>query len=106
MELSCSKNSAITRILAIASLAVFSNVVTAHGDLTNHAGRLENHGHSSNASVLINGPDYLPTYFALVDGRSMIYAHIVLMVVAWVFLLPVGQYRDECVNMSCFTRRH
>lgn len=34
---------------------------------------------------------YPPTYFALVDHRAAIYSHIGLMVLAWVFILPVGK---------------
>lgn len=34
---------------------------------------------------------YLPTYFALADHASVMYAHIGAMVLAWVFVLPVGE---------------
>lgn len=33
-----------------------------------------------------------PTYFALLEGRPVLIAHIVMMVVSWVFILPVGEY--------------
>ena len=35
--------------------------------------------------------DYLPTYFAHPEYRSAIYAHIILMVIGWVIMLPVGE---------------
>ena len=34
---------------------------------------------------------YPPTYFAHPDHRTAIYAHIVLMVLGWVFVLPSGE---------------
>ncbi|KAK3376010.1 hypothetical protein B0T24DRAFT_213445 [Lasiosphaeria ovina] len=33
---------------------------------------------------------YPPNYFGLADHRGLIYAHIALMVLAWIFILPVG----------------
>ena len=33
------------------------------------------------------------SYFALPDHASAMYAHILLMVLAWIVLLPVGEYR-------------
>jgi hypothetical protein len=35
---------------------------------------------------------YPPTYFALADHAGLIYAHIAVMVISWVFLLPIGKY--------------
>lgn len=37
---------------------------------------------------------YPPTYFALADHAAIMYAHIGLMVLAWVFVLPIGKF-DE-----------
>jgi hypothetical protein len=34
---------------------------------------------------------YPPTYFALPDHAGVLYAHIVLMMLAWVVVLPVGK---------------
>lgn len=34
---------------------------------------------------------YAPTYFALGEHTAAIYGHIGLMLVAWVFVLPVGK---------------
>lgn len=50
-------------------------------------------GHSGNHSgVAVHKPDYPPTYFALLDHRVLIYAHVTLMILAWVFALPVGEW--------------
>lgn len=35
--------------------------------------------------------EYPLTYFAHPDHKTAIYAHIALMVLAWVFILPVGK---------------
>lgn len=37
---------------------------------------------------------YPPTYFALADHVGIMYAHIGVMVLAWIFVLPIGEY-DE-----------
>jgi hypothetical protein len=36
--------------------------------------------------------DYPPTYFTHPEHRGTIYAHIALMAVGWVFILPVGEF--------------
>ncbi len=38
-----------------------------------------------------DGGSYPPTYFSLPDYGGLMYAHIALMVLGWVFALPVGQ---------------
>ena len=43
-------------------------------------------GHEQSAS------QYPPTYFAHPGHVGVIYAHIALMVLAWVFVLPIGMY--------------
>ncbi|WYZ43048.1 hypothetical protein EsH8_VI_000747 [Colletotrichum jinshuiense] len=62
-------------------------------------GANENGGDSMNMDMDIShgaggskpDPDsYPPTYFALADHAGLIYAHIVAMVLAWVFVLPVA----------------
>lgn len=35
--------------------------------------------------------EYPPTYFALGEHTAAIYGHIALMVIAWVFVLPIGK---------------
>jgi len=46
--------------------------------------------------------EYPPSYFALGEHTAAIYGHIGLMVIAWVFMLPVGKplpakaVRDFC----------
>ena len=38
------------------------------------------------------GPNsYPPTYFALRDHAGVMYAHIAIMVISWVFVLPTGK---------------
>lgn len=47
-------------------------------------------------------PDsYPPTYFALADHAGLIYAHIVAMVLAWVFVLPVGKSAKTMPRKPC-----
>jgi hypothetical protein len=35
-------------------------------------------------------PEYAPTYFGHPEHRGVIYAHIAIMVLAWVCMMPVG----------------
>lgn len=48
------------------------------------------HGHMSDEPKAES--EYPPTYFALADHAGIMYAHIGLMVLAWVFLLPGGEF--------------
>ncbi|GAO13902.1 uncharacterized protein UV8b_03862 [Ustilaginoidea virens] len=56
------------------------------------------HRHGQDADAVAQGANgstpmhesYPPTYFALPDGRGLIYGHVASMVVAWVFILPVA----------------
>lgn len=45
-----------------------------------------------NRTMAVHGPDYPPTYFGLADYRGLIYGHVSLMILAWVFVLPIGKY--------------
>ncbi|TWU78071.1 hypothetical protein ED733_006959 [Metarhizium rileyi] len=40
--------------------------------------------------MAVHGPDYPPTYFGLADYRGLIYGHVSLMILAWVFVLPIA----------------
>ena len=42
--------------------------------------------------------EYPPTYFAHPDHVGVIYAHIALMTLAWVFVLPVGKFQLACTQ--------
>lgn len=43
---------------------------------------------------------YPLTYFALADHRGVIFGHIVLMVLAWVFALPAGKAPCSSVMLT------
>ena len=47
--------------------------------------------HDGNHTMAAHGSDYPPTYFGLSDDRGLIYGHVSLMVIAWVFVLPIGE---------------
>lgn len=49
------------------------------------------HGNHT-ADVPKDDSEYPPTYFAHLEHVGVIYAHIALMVLAWVFFLPVGTF--------------
>lgn len=79
---------ATSLLSAVASAAVLGLVpaALAHGD---------DHGMGGMEKTDADKPwpedQYPPTYFAHPDHKAAIYAHIALMVLAWVFALPVGK---------------
>ncbi|OLN87664.1 putative membrane protein C3B8.06 [Colletotrichum chlorophyti] len=69
-------------------------LVLAHGAHGDAAGDMNvDMGMDMSHSAVETKPDshsYPPTYFALADHAGLMYAHIVSMVLAWVFVLPVA----------------
>jgi hypothetical protein len=53
-----------------------------------HGAKAESQAHNDDSQ---NDAEYPPTYFALADHANLIYAHIALMTIAWVFILPIGK---------------
>ncbi|KAG6018421.1 hypothetical protein E4U43_001250 [Claviceps pusilla] len=47
----------------------------------------------------------LPTYFALLEGRPVLIAHVVMMIVSWVFILPVVVMLSIVRSDLAFTAR-
>lgn len=87
----------ITPRESAAALVVLGlSYVSAHGDEAGHgeaeAMAMSGHGHGHGA---VDPPrpesEYPPTYFALADHAGLMYAHIALMVLGWIFVLPVGE---------------
>jgi hypothetical protein len=68
-----------------------TGLAVAHGN--------EEHGPAIGGSMQMPGseevkPDfesYPPTYFALPDHARLMYAHIAVMSVAWIGMLPIGR---------------
>ena len=56
-----------------------------------HGGGDGDHGELHGSDKLKDETEYPATYFAHPDHIGVIYSHIALMVVAWVFVLPVGK---------------
>jgi hypothetical protein len=52
-----------------------------------HGAKAESQAHNDDSQ---NDAEYPPTYFALADHANLIYAHIALMTIAWVFILPIA----------------
>lgn len=46
---------------------------------------------SANSTAHVDEVEYPPTYFAHSEHVALLYIHIALMVVSWVFILPVGK---------------
>lgn len=74
----------------VLGLSLTPNVL-AHGD--------ESSGHENGhdgGNVTIEEKEYQPTYFSHPDHAGVMYAHIILMVVSWVFILPIGTLIRPC----------
>lgn len=83
-----------SRLSIAAGLLNLASVVLAHGD-DEHNGmdmgdmnKPEGH-HEQSGSKQINNYD-APSYYGLDSYGNLMLAHIVVMVAAWVFVLPIG----------------
>ncbi len=52
---------------------------------------MQGHGGTIDEAAFKNATEYPSTYFAHTKHVGTIYAHITLMVLAWVFVLPIGR---------------
>lgn len=77
-----------TLAVGLAASAVLATSAMAHGDDDMDGMKM------GEADKPLPDDQYPPTYFALADHRAAIYSHIGLMVLAWVFILPVGKPPD------------
>lgn len=83
-------------LLAAAAILSALPAVFAHGD--DHA--------AMDADMDMSVPDpkpdpdsYLPTYFSHPEHRGLIFAHVALMVLAWVVMLPIGKRKSRVQNV-------
>jgi hypothetical protein len=85
------KSIATSALSVLASVAVLGLVpaALAHGDEDMNMDMAM--GANSTADQPLPEDQYPPTYFALGEHTAAIYGHIGLMVIAWVFMLPVGK---------------
>lgn len=76
---------------SFAIILVLLPVVLTHG--VGNENHNDTHGgmyHSADQPGDDSG--YPPTYFAHAEHIGVIYAHIALMILSWVFVLPVGEF--------------
>jgi hypothetical protein len=57
-------------------------------------------GHVSNTTQPPKDQEYPDTYFAHTEHSGVIYTHIALMVLSWVFLLPIGKFLQGIAPLS------
>ena len=85
-----------------ALLVALLPIVVAHGG--GHESMDMGHGGNATDSPKEDYPD---TYFAHTEHTGVIYTHIALMVLAWVFVLPVGESPEQAqAQVNCFARDH
>jgi hypothetical protein len=85
-----------SRLAVAAALLQLASVVAGHGD-DGHSSMSMDIGDMNNGTAPSLKPNPfaylydLPSYAGLSAHRGLILAHVVLMVVAWVFVLPLGR---------------
>ncbi len=82
--------SAVTFLAGLAALAALPTAL-AHGDENMTMGGGSGMEGMGEAAAPLPEEEYAPTYFAHPEHKGVIYAHIIMMIVSWVFLLPVGK---------------
>lgn len=101
------KSLSASALTALASVAVLGLVpaALAHGDEDMNMGTdMGSMGADSPADQPRPEDQYPPSYFALDEHRAVIYGHIGLMVIAWVFMLPVGKLLPGAATCSLAIR--
>ncbi|PTD10660.1 hypothetical protein HYE67_006353 [Fusarium culmorum] len=78
--------SRVSNLLFLALLPI----VFAHGDSQDMGKMNMGIDHNSNTTQSPKHQDYPNTYFAHSEHSGVIYAHISLMVISWVFILPIA----------------
>lgn len=88
--------SALRLASAIAVLGLLVPTVLGHGDDNEAMGMEMDMDMSSSMSSGGNATqpeaDFPPSYFAHPEHRGILLGHIGLMVLGWVFVLPLGKY--------------
>lgn len=87
---------------ATALLGLLLPVVLAHGEDDNMSMDM-GEGVAMAADEPSSDIEYPPTYFALAEHRGVLVAHIALMILAWVVVLPLGTVPDELAEIQNFT---
>ncbi|GKU06067.1 membrane protein [Fusarium langsethiae] len=80
----------ISSVLNALFLALLPAVVVAHGDGQGMGNMEMETDHGSNTTQPPKHQDYPNTYFAHSGHSGVIYTHVALMVVSWVFVLPIA----------------
>jgi hypothetical protein len=87
--------SVIPLLARVALLGLLVPAVLAHGDDPDMDMDM---GASNGTDTPPSEGEYPPTYFALDEHTAAIYGHIALMVIGWVFVLPVGKISSLMVE--------
>lgn len=84
------RSSTISALSLLAAAVILGTVPTvlAHG---NDDGAMDVGMDTSVEEPKPDASSYEPSYFTHPDHRGLIHAHVALMVIAWVVLLPIGE---------------
>jgi uncharacterized protein DUF2427 len=84
------RNTTAFVVLALLPAALGHGDEHGHDAAMGHSMADEGHDHAA-PDAPTPGDEYPDTYFALADHAGLMYAHIALMILAWIFVLPVGE---------------
>jgi hypothetical protein len=82
---------ALPLLARLALIGLLVPAVLAHGDEPEKMDMGMDMGATNGPAEAPADTEYKPTYFALNEHTASIYGHIALMVISWVFVLPVGK---------------
>jgi len=93
----------VIRLLSLVAIAGAFPAVLAHGDdegamdMGEHRD-MSGHGGSGAQEPKPDPDSYPPTYFTHPEHVTAVYAHIAIMVIGWVFMLPTGMRTFVCAR--------
>lgn len=79
--------------VAAALLSIVS-LVLAHGDDEGHGMDMKKPAHPPSNGGEVDPYD-MPSYAGLSQYQTQIICHVVFMVLAWFFILPIGEYKQS-----------
>lgn len=82
-------------VSAGAALVLFTQTALGHGHGSQEMTMDMDMSPAMNSTAPAAPKDYPPTYFAHPEHMGLIYAHVALSVVAWIFVLPVGKWISD-----------
>jgi len=72
-------------------LLLFAAVVLAHDHHDEHKEQTHKHSHTMPTNTTAPAITH-PSYWSLESGKFMLYSHIIIMIIDWLLVLPIGEF--------------